>query len=68
MSKDIIIFKSRKRSEVIIIDLTLIIINIIDIIVKCDITKKIDFNFDYEVLLTKLNREIEISFLKEIRN
>ena len=68
ISKNILIFKQKKRSEVIIINLTLIIINIVNIIIKCDITKKLNYDFDHEVLLIKLNRTIEFNPSREVRN
>ena len=68
ISKNISIFKQKKRNEIIIINLTLIIINIANIIIKCDIIKKLNYDFDYKALLTKLNRIIEFHFLRENRN
>ena len=53
--EDIIIFKIKKYSETIIINLLLIIINIIDIIIKYNIIKKFDLDFNYEAILIKLN-------------
>ena len=66
--KDMLIFKQKKRSEVIIINLTLIIINIADNMIKCDIIKKLNYDFDHETLLIKLNRTVEFNFSREIRN
>ena len=43
-------------------------INIADIIIKCDIIKKLNFDSDHEALLTELNRNIQFIFFKKVRN
>ena len=66
--ENIIIFKLRKRSEIMIINFIFITINIVNIIIKCDIIKKLNFDLNYETLFTKLNRNIQFIFFKKIRN
>ena len=64
----IITFKIRKYSEAITIDLLLAITNTIDIIIKYDITKKLDLNSNYEAILIELNRNLYTIPSREIRN
>ena len=42
--------------------------NIVNIIIKCDIIKKLNFDLNYKTLLTKLNRNIQFTFFKKIQN
>ena len=46
----------------------MIIINIADIMIKCGIMKKLNYDSNHEALLTKLNRTIEFNPPREVRN
>ena len=61
-------FKPRKRSEATTIDLTLATMNTADAMVKCGITKKLNFDSDHEAILTELDRNVHPAPPKEVRN
>ena len=61
-------FKPRKRSGATTIDLTLATINTADTMVKCGITRKLNFDSDHEALVTELDRTVEFNPPREIRN
>ena len=46
-------FKRRKRNDIIIINLIFAIIKTINAIIRYDISRKLNFDFDYEAIITK---------------
>lgn len=51
------IFKTKTNNEIIIINLIFVTKNVFQSLIKCELIKKLNFDFDHEAIVIKFKRE-----------